>query len=252
MPRTHKTKPRLYLDVPLTQGKLIALERGQSNYLANVLRKKAGDELVLFNGADGAWLALIASLSRKAVTLKTLERFAPQPPPNDLWYGFAPLKSARLDYLVQKACEMGVSEIQPVMTEYAQTRRIKPGRIRANLIEAAEQCEVLNLASVLPETNLAALIESWPRQHPGRVLFVADEDLPAASPVERLLAYKNRPLGLLIGPEGGFSKAERDLLKQRDFVVAISLGPRILRADTAAVAALALIQSTIGDWLDHR
>ncbi len=248
MPRTHKTKPRLYINAPLTKGKLIALERGQSNHLANVLRMKTGDELVLFNGADGAWLAFVAELSHKAVKVETLDCFAPQPAPNDLWYGFAPLKSARLDYLVQKACEMGVSQIQPVMSEYAHTRRIKPGRIKANLIEAAEQCEVLNLASVLPQTDLAELLESWSVEHKGRVLIVADEDLPAASPLERLLVYKNRPLGLLTGPEGGFSRSERDLLKQRDFAVRISLGPRILRADTAAVAALALIQSTIGDW----
>lgn len=248
MPRTHKTKPRLYTDIPLTKGKTIALNKMQSNYLANVLRQKTGDELVLFNGVNGAWLASVSAVSRKSVELECLDCFAPQPPPNDLWYGFAPLKSARLDYLVQKACEMGAGMIQPVITEFTQMRRIKPERIRANVIEAAEQCEVLNLARVLPQTSLPDLLENWPHDHAGRILIVADEEMAAASPLEQLFACKDRPLGLLIGPEGGFSMSERDLLKQCDFVVTISLGPTILRADTAGVAALALIQAAIGDW----
>jgi len=248
MPRTHKTKPRLYIDTPLVAGKTIALDKMQSNYLANVLRKKTGDELVLFNGLDGAWLAIVGAVSRKFVEVETVECFAPQPPPNDLWYGFAPLKSARMDYLVQKACEMGAGMIQPVITEFTQPRRIKPDRIKANVIEAAEQCEVLNLARVLPETSLPTLLENWPRDHCGRILIVADEQMEPASPIKQLLPHENQPLGLLIGPEGGFSQSERELFKQQDFVVRISLGPRILRADTAAVAALALIQATIGDW----
>ncbi len=248
MPRAHKTKQRLYIDIPLTPGKTISLDRGQSNYLANVLRKKTGDELVLFNGVDGAWLAIVSAVSRKLVEVEAVECFAPQPLPNDLWYGFAPLKSARLDYLVQKATEMGVGMIQPVMTEFTQKRHLKAERIKANVIEAAEQCEVLNLARVLPQTSFADLLQNWLRDHPKRILIVADEDMAAMSPIEQLLACKNQPLGLLIGPEGGFSGQERDLLKQCDFVVTISLGPTILRADTAAVAALALVQATIGDW----
>ncbi|VAW21158.1 16S rRNA (uracil(1498)-N(3))-methyltransferase [hydrothermal vent metagenome] len=248
MPRTHKTQQRLYVDMPLSAKKTIKLDKMQSNYLANVLRKKTGDRLVLFNGRDGAWLAFISTVSRKLVEVETIECFARQPPHNDLWYGFAPLKSARLDYMAQKACEMGAGMIQPVVTEYTQIRRIKEERIIANVIEAAEQCEVLNLPQVLPQTSLLSLIENWPRDHSGRILIIADEEISPASPIEQLLAHKNRPLGLMIGPEGGFSQNERDLLRGHDFIVRISLGPRILRADTAAVAALALIQATIGDW----
>jgi len=248
MPRAHKRKQRLFVTLPLREGETIKMDKEQANYLANVLRKKTGDQVVLFNGMDGAWLATITGLSGKSVAIECVDCFVPQPEPNDLWYGFAPLKSERLDYLVQKACEMGVGMIQPVMTEYTQLRRPKFARIKANVIEAAEQCEVLNPPQVLPETSLPALLENWVRDHPERILIAADEEMAAASPIEQLLPHKNKPLGLLIGPEGGFSQSERGLLKGQDFVVRISLGPRILRADTAAVAALALIQAIIGDW----
>lgn len=227
---------------------MISLDKAQSNYLANVLRKKPGEQVVLFNGVDGAWLASIFALSHQAVQVECVSCFALQPPRNDLWYGFAPLKSARLDYMMQKATEMGVSMIQPVITKHTQIKRIKSDRIKASVIEAGEQCEVLNLPKIIAEISLYELIETWPAEHKGRVLILADEDIKAASPVEQLLPCKNQPLGLLIGPEGGFSQNERDLLKRHDFVERISLGPRILRADTAAIAALALIQATIGDW----
>lgn len=249
MPRTHKKLQRLYVPDALGPGASVSLEKGQVNYLANVLRRKPGDEVILFNGRHGAWLAGIVSLSRKSSSLECSEQIAPQPVPADLWYGFAPLKSARLDYMVQKATEMGVSALQPVITRFTQGKKIKSGRLKANIVEAAQQCEVLAVPTLLPQTSLQTLLENW---QPERALIFADEATPAASPLDRVAPLADRPLGLLIGPEGGFSSEERDLLRAQNFVTPISLGPRILRADTAAVAALAVIQSKTGDWSNHR
>jgi 16S rRNA (uracil1498-N3)-methyltransferase len=248
MPRTHANLPRLFVGPALARGEAVALGKEQSLYLASVLRKGVGDEVVLFNGRDGAWLARLTSAAKKNVVLEAIQQIAPQPPPADLWYGFAPLKAARLDYLVQKATEMGVGAIQPVVTRFTQVVRIPLERIRANAVEAAEQCEVLNVPEVLPETSLDRLVGEWLAAHGERRLLFADETAPTASPIQQLAALAGRPLGLLIGPEGGFAEEERALLLRQPFVVPISLGPRILRADTAAVAALAVIQSTIGDW----
>lgn len=248
MPRTHASLPRLFVEPALSAGATIELGRDQSLYLASVLRRGVGDEVVLFNGRDGAWLATIANAAKKHVTLTAAGQIAPQPPRSTLWYGFAPLKSARLDYVVQKATEMGVGIVQPVLTQHTQVSRVPHDRLVANAIEAAEQCEVLNVPEVWPEIALERLVADWPATHGDRLLFLADETTPSASPIAEIAATVGRPVGLLLGPEGGFSDAERDLLRRQDFVVPISLGPRILRADTAAVAALALIQAIIGDW----
>ncbi len=248
MPRTHKTLKRLYVEAPLQAGAQIPLDRDQSNYLLNVLRSRAGDQTIVFNGRDGAWLAEIVPEGRKAAVLSLVEQSAEQTPPNDLWYGFAPLKSARLDYMIQKATEMGAGIIQPVMTRYTQVSHLKLERMRANAIEAAEQCEVLNVPEIPEQTSLGQLLATWSEIHGDRKLIVADEEEAAGSPIEVLTALEGQRLGLLIGPEGGFAEEERALLRDQAFTVPISLGPRILRADTAAVAALAVIQSTIGDW----
>ncbi len=248
MPRTHKTLKRLYVEHPLQSGAQIPLDRDQSNYLLNVLRSRAGDQTIVFNGRDGAWLAEIVPEGRKAAVLSLIEQSAEQTPPNDLWYGFAPLKSARLDYMIQKATEMGAGIIQPVMTRYTQVSHLKLERMRANAIEAAEQCEVLNVPEIPEQTSLDQLLATWSEIHGDRKLIVADEEEAAGSPIEVLTALEGQRLGLLIGPEGGFAEEERALLRDQAFTVPISLGPRILRADTAAVAALAVIQSTIGDW----
>lgn len=248
MPRTHKTLKRLFVESPLVADSEVVLGRDPSSYLINVLRKRAGDEIILFNGKDGAWRVTIEVPGKKAVTLRLAEQIAAQTPPADLWYGFAPLKTGRLDYMIQKATEMGVGMIQPVFTRHTQVNRIKIERITANAIEAAEQCEVLCVPRICEETSLERLITDWPDEHADRVLILADEGEASASPQDRLAEFKDRPLGLLIGPEGGFSEEERALLHKQSFVVPVSLGPRILRADTAAVAALAVIQSTIGDW----
>jgi len=248
MPRTHSGLPRLFVEPPLVAGGAIALGREQSNYLGAVLRKRAGDEVVVFNGADGAWRARIADPGKKAVGLELIEQVAAQTPPSDLWYGFAPLKSARLDYVIQKATEMGAGIIQPVVTRFTQVSRIRADKMLANAIEAAEQCEVLTIPKIAPEITLAVLLERWTADHGERRLIVPDEGVPAGSPVDQIAALRAVPVGILVGPEGGFSDDERNLLHAKSFVVPISLGPRILRADTAAVAALAVVQAIIGDW----
>lgn len=248
MPRSHASLPRLFVDFDLAAGADLSLNKDQSLYLAAVLRKSVGDDVVLFNGRDGAWLCRLTSDSKKSVTLSAVESIVPQTPKSDFWYGFAPLKSERLDYVVQKAVEMGAGTIQPVMTQFTQVHRLKTDRLNANAIEAAEQCEVLSVPDIAAEITLEKLLADLPSQHGTRKLIFADEGAASASPIESLTALKGEKIGLLIGPEGGFSESEREKLRALPFVVPISLGPRILRADTAAVAAMAVIQATIGDW----
>ncbi|UXN70478.1 16S rRNA (uracil(1498)-N(3))-methyltransferase [Devosia neptuniae] len=248
MPRTHASLPRLHIEPDLAANAQLTLGKDQSLYLAAVLRKSVGDEVVLFNGRDGAWLARLASDSKKSVTLDLVEQIAPQTPVSDLWYGFAPLKTERLDYVVQKAVEMGAGVIQPVLTKFTQVSRLKHEKLVANAIEAAEQCEVLSVPRVAAEITLDRLIDGWATEQGERKLILADESAASASPLETLTALRGQPIGVLIGPEGGFSDDERMKLRAQNFVIPVSLGPRILRADTAAVAALAVIQATIGDW----
>lgn len=248
MPRSHASLPRLFVDVDLARASEITLNKDQSLYLAAVLRKSVGDEVVLFNGRDGAWLCRLTSDSKKSVALATIEIVAQQTPKSDFWYGFAPLKSERLDYVIQKAVEMGAGTIQPVMTQFTQVHRLKTERLQANAIEAAEQCEVLSVPTIADDITLEKLLADWPNEHGTRKLIFADEGEASSSPLEALSALKGQKVGLLIGPEGGFSDAEREKLRAQSFVIPISLGPRILRADTAAVAAMAVIQATIGDW----
>ena len=248
MPRTYKSFPRLHVEHDLAPGAALELGREQTNYLIAVLRLKAGDSVVLFNGRNGAWLAKVANPGRKAATLDPVMQIAHQTPPSDLWFGFAPLKTGRLDYVVQKATEMGAGVIQPVITRYTQVHRLKPEKLRANVIEAAEQCEVLSVPAIGPEVSLGDLLSSWRTAQGLRRLLVCDESAPPTSPIEQIGLLDGLPVGILIGPEGGFADEERSLLLAQDFVIPISLGPRILRADTAAVAALTLVQAIIGDW----
>ena len=248
MPRTHKTLPRLHVDAPLGAGASVELGREQTNYLISVLRMKAGEALVLFNGVDGAWMARIADPHRKGVTLEVVVQTAHQTPKSDLWFGFAPLKTGRLDYLVQKATEMGAGTIQPVITKFTQVQKLKTEKLLANIIEAAEQCEVLSVPVLAAETSLDALLSDWQHKEGLRRLVFCDESARANSPVGQLNDIEGLPVGVLIGPEGGFSDDERSRLLAQPYVIPISLGPRILRADTAAVAALAVVQSIIGDW----
>ncbi len=248
MPREHRSLARIHVTGALAPGGAVELGEEAANHVVNVLRLKEGDAMVVFNGRDGAWLARIARVGKKRATLELAVQTAHQTPPSDLWFGFAPLKTGRLDYLVQKATEMGAGIIQPVVTEFTQVRKLRPDKLEAYVIEAAEQCEVLTLPRLAPEIELRALVEGWRTTHGLRRLIFADEAAPSASPAVPVGWLQGLPVGLLIGPEGGFSEAERALLLAQDFVVPISLGPRILRADTAAVAALAVVQAIIGDW----
>ena len=248
MPRSYKSFARLYVQAALRPHAALTLGQEQTNYLVSVLRMKAGDSVILFNGRDGAWLAKVTDPHRKGVTVELAVQTAHQTPVSDLWFGFAPLKTGRLDYLVQKATEMGAGVIQPVITQHTQVSKLKTVKLAANIIEAAEQCEVLTVPRLEAEIGLGELLSDWRTTHGLRRLVFCDEAAPAATPVQQLSGLDGLPVGLLIGPEGGFSDAERKLLLSQSFVIPISLGPRILRADTAAVAALALVQATIGDW----
>jgi 16S rRNA (uracil1498-N3)-methyltransferase len=236
--------PRLFLDADLTAGATLALDSDQSNYLRNVLRLGAGGDVLVFNGRDGEWRAEIAEAGKKKTVLALRDRIRGQTPPGDLWYLFAPLKHARLDYMVQKAVEMGASRLQPVMTRRTQAGRVNLDRMRANAIEAAEQCGILNIPEIDEPQKLEQVLSNW---NEGRRLIFCDESADTDSPLTVLNALGKGPLAVLIGPEGGFDDSERGLLLKHPSVTAISLGPRILRADTAAVAALALVQASLGD-----
>jgi 16S rRNA (uracil1498-N3)-methyltransferase len=238
--------PRLYVDAPLAAGASVALAQAQAHYLTHVLRLKAGQGVLLFNGRDGEWRASLAEAGKRATTLAVADQTRPQTRPADLHYLFAPLKSARLDYMVQKAVEMGVSCLQPILTQHGQVTRINLERMRANVVEAAEQCGILSVPDVAEPLALSQLMTQWPA---GRRLVFCDEDAEAADPLAALHAVpRQAPLAVLIGPEGGFAHDERAALLKLPQVARLSLGPRILRADTAAVAALALVQAVLGDW----
>ena len=207
---------------------------------------RAGAELLVFNGRDGEWLAHIdGAPSKKSVRLVLAEQTRPQPLAPDLLFAFAPIKAGRLDYLVQKAVEMGAGALQPVITQHTQLSKVGTARLQANVVEAAEQCGVLAIPAVRDAISFDALLEAW---ETGRRLIFCDEAAETDNPRAALQSIAETRLGLLVGPEGGFSDDERSQLRALPFVTPIPLGPRILRADTAAVAALAVIQSTIGDW----
>ena len=236
---------RLFVRNPLEAGAEIEAERDQANYLLNVLRLRPADSILLFNGRDGEWRAHIAGQARRGCRLVVDEQVRPQTGPPDLHYLFAPLKHARLDYMVQKAVEMGAGRLRPVITRHTQASRVNLDRMEANAIEAAEQCGILTLPAIDPPQKLDAVLAGW---DPARPLIFGDESAPVTSPSAALARLPHGPAAVLIGPEGGFAAEEREDLLSRPYVTALSLGPRILRADTAAVAALALAQAFIGDW----
>ncbi len=239
--------PRLFVEADLRASEPVPLERAQANYLLNVLRLPAGREVLLFNGRDGEWRATLAAAGRRDAALHPVEQTRGQPPAPDLHYLFAPLKHARTDYMVEKAVEMGAGLLQPVFTHRTAATRVNRDRMRANAIEAAEQCGILHVPAIAPEDRFEAVLG---RLAPERWLVFCDEDAPIADPVAALREGRAGAGGtaLLIGPEGGFAPAERALLLARPNTVRLSLGPRILRADTAAVAAFAVLQAAVGDW----
>ncbi|MCO6386207.1 16S rRNA (uracil(1498)-N(3))-methyltransferase [Aliihoeflea sp. 40Bstr573] len=243
--RANYKMQRLFVEGGLSGDGTVALSAQQSHYLTNVIRMREGGELLVFNGRDGEWRASVAAISKKSVTLSLAEQTRPQPATPDLIYCFAPIKAGRLDYMVQKAVEMGAGALQPVITQHTQMAKIGTERLQANAIEAAEQCGVLAVPEIREPMKLDRLLAEWDTD---RALIFCDESATGDNPVETLIRLKGRRLALIVGPEGGFSDGERRQLHALDFVTAIPLGPRILRADTAAVAALAVIQATIGDW----
>jgi 16S rRNA (uracil1498-N3)-methyltransferase len=251
MPQLDFRKPRLFVDAALAPGQTVVLERGQSNYLGNVLRLAAGETILVFNGRDGEWQASIAGRKRPdSLTIDAQTR--EQDRLSDLTYVFAPLKHARLDYMVQKAVEMGASRLQPVLTRFTQVSRVNGERMRANVIEAAEQCGILAIAEVAEPMALDRYLSGRDGQ---RLLVFCDEAADAADPLPALQSELPAAAGgidVLIGPEGGFAEEERTILLRQQRILRLSLGPRILRADTAAVAALALVQAVLGDWTGSR
>jgi 16S rRNA (uracil1498-N3)-methyltransferase len=246
MPKFDFRAPRLFVDAPLGPGQMVALEREQSNYLGNVLRLAAGETILVFNGRDGEWQAAIVGRKRPD-QLGIVAQTRPQDRLPDLTYAFAPLKHARLDYMVQKAVEMGASILQPVLTRHTQVSRVNGERMRANVVEAAEQCGILCLAEVAEPVPLERFLARRDRQ---RLLVFCDEAAEAAGPLQALQTGPATSPGtdVLVGPEGGFADEERDMLLRQPQILRLSLGPRILRADTAGVAALALVQAALGDW----
>jgi 16S rRNA (uracil1498-N3)-methyltransferase len=246
MPQLDFRKPRLFVDAALAPGETVTLARDQSNYLGNVLRLSAGETILVFNGRDGEWQAAISGRKRPD-GLAIITRTRPQDRLPDLAYVFAPLKHARLDYMVQKAVEMGVSSLQPVLTRFTQVSRVNGDRMRANVVEAAEQCGILSIAEVAEPVPLDRYLGGRQQR---RLLVFCDEAAELTNPLQALRdgPIAREGIDILIGPEGGFAEEERALLLRQPRTLRLSLGPRILRADTAGVAALALVQAALGDW----
>lgn len=243
--RANYRMQRLYISGDLKAQSGFEVAADQFNYLANVLRLESGAEILVFNGRDGEWKARLDFPTRKRILVVPVEQTRAQPADSDLHFLFAPLKVGRMDYLIQKSVEMGAGLLQPVMTQHVQGKIGSLDKLKANAVEAAEQCGILAIPAVREPVKLKDLLESWPAE---RRIIYCDEDSATQNPLPALKDIKERKLALLVGPEGGFSEDERQLLRSLDFVTAIPLGPRILRADTAAVAALAVVQAAIGDW----
>lgn len=240
-----RPRARLFVGTDLVMGEPVGLTHDQSHYLRSVLRLGVGAEVALFNGRDGEWLARIEGLGKGWCSLQPVSQTRVQTPAPDLWLCFAPIKRTRIDFIAEKATELGVSLIQPVLTRHTVVDQVRCGRLRANAVEAAEQCERLDVPMVADPLSLDALIAGWA---PERLLVVAAEAGPARPLAEVAAAHHGAAAAILVGPEGGFAKSELDALLKLPFVRAIGLGPRVLRSETATLAALAGWQSIAGDW----
>jgi 16S rRNA (uracil1498-N3)-methyltransferase len=236
------SRVRLFVEHSLASGQSVSLTREQAHYLFGVMRLAAGDRILLFDGQNGEFLAEVSEAGKRGGTLVCVEQTRPLQMPPDLWLLFAPIKKARTDFIVEKAAELGAARICPVQTEFTNSERIRRDRLQAHAVEAAEQCGGTFVPEVAELIRLDRVLDAWPMD---RRLMFCDETLVGA---RAALAGENGPWAVLIGPEGGFSDAERARLHAMPQAVAVSLGPRILRADTAAVAALTLWQSTVGEW----
>ncbi len=237
-------KVRLFVEHPLGRGQTVPLSREQAHYLFGVMRLAVDDAILIFNGVDGAWRARIAEATKRGGVLECVELSTPQKMPPDLWLFFAPIKKARTDFIVEKAAEMGARRIVPVQTDFTNSERIRQDRLQAHAVEAAEQCGGTFVPEVAELTRLGTLLADWPQD---RQLLFCDEALVSARSMLESKRVSDK-WAILVGPEGGFSEVERTRLTALPFVTSISLGPRILRADTAAVAAMTLWQSILGDW----
>ncbi len=237
-------KTRLYVQTPLKAGQVLALDAGQSNYLFGVMRLKPGDGLLVFDGVNGEWRAEVARANKRNGLLVCQAPVSPQITPPDLWLLFAPIKKARSAYLVEKAVEMGVREVHPVLTRYT-SERFNGVRMQAHAIEAAEQCGTTFVPTLQEPLKLDERLKHWPAR---RKLMFCDERRAALPVAKALAAEAGGEWAILIGPQGGFAPDEVDMLRGQPQTVSVSLGPRILRADTAAVAAIAAWQIALGDW----
>jgi len=238
-------KIRLFVTPDLVAGTAVPLGREQAHYLFRVMRLGPGDAVLAFNGRDGEWLAEVAEAGKRAGTLICRARTRPQSSPPDLWLVFAPVKKARTDFIAEKACELGCRSLVPVFTRFTNSERVNADRLRAHAVEAAEQCGALSVPAVAEPAAFDALLDGW---NPARRLMFCDEGGTAMPAARALAAAAPGPWAVLIGPEGGFSPEERARLAALPFALPVSLGPRVLRADTGAVAALTLWQAALGDW----
>jgi 16S rRNA (uracil1498-N3)-methyltransferase len=236
---------RLFVTAALEPGASVALDDGQTHYLRHVLRAGPGDRVLIFNGRDGEWQADIALAAKRGVSLSVRRQTLPQSPVPDLWLVFAPVKKTPSDYLVQKATELGAAKLQPVFTRRTIVSRINEERLLANAVESAEQSARLSVPEIGAPLTLEKLLFAWPKE---RRLFFCDEGGEAVPLADAARAVEHGPAAILTGPEGGFDPAERAMLRGLPFVTPVTLGPRILRADTAALAALAIWQSVSGDF----
>ena len=245
-------KIRLYIDDNIETEQIITLNEKQSHYLVKVMRLNISDLVLLFNGRDGEWVSEIKSFEKKLVVLKLVKCIRIQEEQTNLWLAFAPIKRGRIDLIAEKATELGVSRLIPVITAHTQTTKVNTARLRANANEAAEQCNRLTVPEIIEPISLKNFLSSWPL---GRILLVADETgggAPILDIIGRSGRKENTAYTLLVGPEGGFSSEELDELSKLPFVTKIDLGPRVLRAETAVVAAISVIQAVSGDWQNDK
>lgn len=238
-------KVRLFVAQPLGGGGAVALDQAQAHYLLHVMRAGPGTMVALFNGRDGEWLARIDQVSKRGATLMVADQTRPQSAEPDLWLLFAPVKRARIDIIVEKAGELGVSELFPVFTRHTVMTRVNGERLSAIAIEASEQCERLSVPTVHEARSLEEMLAGWPA---GRRLILLDEGGGGRPVAEAFADLGDGPAAILVGPEGGFAKSELDALRRLSFACPVDLGPRILRADTAVIAALSCFQAICGDW----
>jgi 16S rRNA (uracil1498-N3)-methyltransferase len=238
-------KLRLFVEAALGQDVRVVIEEGQAHYVLHVMRAKPGDRLSLFNGSDGEWLAEVSETAKRTCTVECTQQIAPQTEVPDLWLVFAPVKKTPADYLTQKATELGVRVLQPVVTRRTIVTRVNTERMRANAVEAAEQSGRVSVPEIREPLGFDKLLAAWPT---GRRILFCDEGGDAAPIAEALQKSPRDSWAVVIGPEGGFDPAERAHLRSLPQVTPVSLGSRILRADTAALAALAVWQSVCGDW----